>query len=599
LPERPRERRRRGSMSTNRRLSLPLLVAAAAMLLGAGLRLHNIRDRSMEHIEMYVPNIPMGTDLSVPKTRADLSTVVTNTLSSDAQPLGYYVFMWFVTKCFGTGTLAIRLPSVLFGVASIGLVYWLGVLIGQRIAGCVAAAFLAFNGYQIVWSETGRMYAMVTFLGLLSTILLLLLARSDRRRRGLEIGYAAVTLMGLFTHVFFWALLAVQMVWVLGNAWAQKRSMPRLLNVQILVVILGSPLLAFAVYQSANQVTFTSSVPVSVREYLQFEYLIPSWDDTSAPVGRLASEPNEQFQRDALKQRFFLPQLLLLPVCVLLLIAGLWWLKPTGERLLDEQGGSYGAAWLAAAVLGVMIILAHVAIAGHHVAPRPTLKYTKAMTPLPLLLVLGAALLRKSWDRLRNLSSHLSLHFLQGGPPLIWMLALGPLALLAIASFAYRPLTDPRRLLFLSPYLLLVLAIGAVRLGQRSRWLALALFLVLGAFHGLSVAAYRDRIAGPLDFKGFADKLIPRLNGDDLIFLRREFDTTPILYYVRPGQYHILASHFAEACSRNPNARVWALLLHGEPLTPEMKPALAAYQAVETVDFYGMRGVLYCRGPCQ
>ena len=42
-----------------------------------------------------------------------------------------------------------------------------------------------------------------------------------------EIGYAALTLLGLATDVFFWPLLAMQMVWVLGNAWAQKRPMPR------------------------------------------------------------------------------------------------------------------------------------------------------------------------------------------------------------------------------------------------------------------------------------------------------------------------------------------------------------------------------------
>jgi hypothetical protein len=146
---------------------------------------------------------------------------------------------------------------------------------------------------------------------------------------------------------------------------------------------------------------------------------------------------------------------------------------------------------------------------------------------------------------------------------------------------------------------MLILAIGAVRLGQRSRWLAVSLFLILGAFHGISVAAYRDRVAGPLDFKGFADKLLPRLKTDDLIFMHREFNTTPVLYYVKPGRYHILAAHFDEAASRNPNARVWALLFNREELPDDMQPALADYHEVETVDFYGLRGVLYCRGPCQ
>lgn len=255
-------------MSMTRKVSPLLLVVAAAMLVGALLRLEHLADRTISHIEMYVPNIPLGTGLSVPKTHTDLWSVVTSTLSADTHPPLYYVLMWFVTKCFGTGTLAMRLPSVVFGVASIGLVFWLGALIGEQIPGCVAAGFVALNGYIIAWDKTARMYTTACFLGLLSTILLVLLARSNSRRRILEAGYSAVTLVGLGTDLFLWALLAVQMVWVLGNAWDQKRSLPRLLKLQILIVILASPLLAFAAYQSINQVIFASKVPAVAREYI-------------------------------------------------------------------------------------------------------------------------------------------------------------------------------------------------------------------------------------------------------------------------------------------------------------------------------------------
>jgi 4-amino-4-deoxy-L-arabinose transferase-like glycosyltransferase len=569
----------------NRRLSLPLLIAGAAVLLGTGLRLYHVGDRSMTHVEMFVPGIPLAAELSIPKPRMDLWTVVTNTLSSDTHPPGYYVVMWFVTRCFGSGTLAIRLPSVLFGVVSIGLVFWLGVLIGQRMPACVAAAFLALNGYHIVWSRTGRMYSMLCFLGLLTTILMLLLARSAGRRRALEIGYAVLTLLGLSTHVFFWALLATQMAWVLGNAWTRYRPMPRLLSIQILVVILGSPLLAFAAYQSGNQVAFLSSnVPLMAREYVQFVYLIPGWDDTFAPGGTPAL---------ALAPQFFLPRVMLLLLCVLLLIMGIRRLKPADERLLGEPAGPFSGGWLLAAVLAVIAILAHIVTAGHHLEPKPTLKYTKAMTPLSLVLFFGATLLRRSWDRSRIWCSRWSLKFLEGGPPLVWMLAVGPFVMLAAVSVVFRPLMDQRGLLFLAPYLLLTLAAGALALGQRSRWLALTLFLILGTLHGFSVSAYNNRIASPVDYKGFADKLKSRLQGGDLIFLSRAWYSTPILYYLTPDHYHLLAGNFVDACRRNPNARVWALLFHGEEFPPGMEPALEKYREVETVEVYLAHGVLY------
>jgi uncharacterized membrane protein len=578
-------------MPTSQRFSLPISILIAALLLGTVLRLHHLADRSMGHIEMFVPGIPLSPELSIPKPRMDLWTTVTSTLNSDTHPPGYYVMMWFVTKCFGSGTLALRIPSVLFGVASIALVYWLGVLIGPRLPAAVAAAFLAFNGYQIVWSETARMYSMLCFLGLLTTIILLLIVRSTERRKGLEFAYAALTLLGLCTQVFFWPLLATQMVWVLGNAWARNGPMPRLLKLQILVVILGSPLLAFAVYQSGNQVAFLSrDVPLMAREFVQFAFLVPGWDDTWTSDGTPAM---------ALAPQFFIPLLLLLLLCVLLLVIGIRQLKPSDERFDSEPSGSFTVAWVVAAVLGVLAVAAHVVIAEHHPDVKPTLKLTKALIVLPILLVFAAALLQRSWDRLRNLFSRWSLKFLQGGAPLVWVMAAGPFLLLAAVSLLYRPLMDARGLLYLGPYLLLILASGAVALGRRNRWLAVSLFLILGVLHGFSAWAYRDRLTTPVDFKVFADKLKPQIEAGDLIFLRQDWSVTPILYYLTPGHYHLYASNFADVSRRNPNARVWVLAFRGDDGPAGAVPALEGYREAETVESHLARGVLYCRNACQ
>jgi hypothetical protein len=577
-------------MPTSRKLSLSLLILIAVMLLGTVLRFQHIASRSMGHIEMFVPGIPLDPELSVPKPRLDLWTTVTSTLNSDTHPPGYYVMMWFVTKCFGSGTLAIRLPSVLFGVASIGLLYWLGVLIGQRMPACIAATFLAFNGYHIVWSKTARMYTMLGFLGLLTTIVLLLLARSTGRRRALEFGYAALTLMGVSTMVFYWPLLATQMLWVLGNAWARNRPMPRIFNIQLLVVILCSPLLAFAAYQSGNEVAVLSNnVLLMAREYAQFAYLIPGWDqDTWAPDGTPAL---------ALAPQFTIPLLLFLVLCVTLLVIGIRRLRPTDEPFNSDPAGSFTLAWVLAAVLAVVTIFVHVTIAAHHPPIKPTLNLTRALISLPLLLLIAALLLRKSWGWLRKLCSPWISRFPKGGAPLVWMLAFVPFLLVAALSVAFRPFMDARGILHIAPYLLLILATGAVALGRRSRWLAGALVLVLGALHGYSVWAYRDMLTTPVDYRQFADDLKPQIESTDLIFLARDWATTPILYYLHPDQYHIYASNFAEVCRQYPNSRVWVLALHGGDPPDGVEPALAGYSAIETVEIHLARGVLYSRNP--
>lgn len=579
-------------MLKDRRILLCLLITIAAMALGAALRMRHISELSMSHPEMYVPGIPGSEELSVPTPRMDLGTVVKQTLYLDTHPPGYYVLMLYVTRFFGSSTMAIRMPSVIFGVASIGLLFWLGILVEQPVAACLASVFLTLNGFQIAWGRTGRMYAMLCFLGLATTILLLILARSEKRRRSLEVLYAILTLIGLATQVFYWTLLATQMVWVLVNALMRRQPIPRLLNIQTLVAILGSPLVAFAAYQSGNPVAELSrNVPQVAREYLQFDYLIPGWDDTFDPAG--VPSPVHQPQ-------FLVPRIVFFLFSAVLLFAGIRRLKSSDEPMLTARGASFTGAWLAAAAVAMGAILAHVILAQRHLfpAPLPTLKYTKAMTPVPLLLALIAMALKKSWDRVENWFAGLNLKWLEGGAPLVLMLALVPVLFLAIVSMV-RPLMDPRGLVFLAPYLFLTLAAGVVSLARRSTWIAISLFLILGALHGYSTMAYSNRLISPVDYREFADKLKPRLRSDDLIFLHRDWYTSPILYYLTPDRYHLRATAFEDNCRSHPNARIWALLFRGESFPDEMKKALNGYHPVQTVEIFQARAVLYCRESCR
>ncbi len=564
-----------------------LAIVILAGLAGAALRLDHIRERSVVHTEMYVPRLPLPADIAVPKPRMGLWTVVTSTLTIDTHPPGYYVVMWFVTRVFGTSTVAMRMPSALFGVACIFLLYWLGSLIGGRAAGAVAAAMLAFNGYHIVWSRTARMYTMLGFLTLLSTILLILLARAPVRRRALEFAYAAVALLGLATHVYFWALLASHMLWLLANWWfggpAPEKSMPRLLAVQLTIAILASPLLAFAAYQSGNPVAeLSGDVPRMARQYTQFVFIIPGWDDTynTSAAGAAAQEA-----------RYAIPLALLSALCAALLILGVGRLRSSGKPLPLQSAGAFTWIWVAAAVVAVAVIVAFTAVAAHPAFPKPTLKYLKPMTALPLVM-LGAALLL---SRLRTGSAPAAL---AGEQPLVWMLAIVPFAILSAVSLI-RPLLDPRGLLFVAPFLLLTLACGMIAIAERSRVAAVPLFLAVAALHVISVASYRDRLTGPLDFRRFVLQLSPHIQPGDLIFLRSNWDTTPAMYYLAPEHRQLRAADFAAATDAAPGARVWALLFHGESTPAAMAQALAPYRQAGSVDVPLARAVLYCRGLCQ
>lgn len=76
-------------------------------------------------------------------------------LSLHDHPLGYFVVQHIAYRLFGVGLFAVRFPSVLFGVASVFLLFLIGKkLFGER-AGLVAASILAVQSYHLWVSRLG------------------------------------------------------------------------------------------------------------------------------------------------------------------------------------------------------------------------------------------------------------------------------------------------------------------------------------------------------------------------------------------------------------------------------------------------------------
>jgi len=474
-------------MVTARKLPLTALIVGLAMVLGGAARMYRLADRSITHDEVNIQGLSPGADISVPPQPLNLAHVVTTNLFHDTNPPGYPLMMFVVTRVFGTNLTALRLPSVLFGVASIGLVYWLGLLIGQRVPGCIAALLLAFNGYATVLSQTADTYSLACFLSLLATILLILLSQETSRRRVIEFCYGAVMLVGLASHHFFWALLATQMIWVIANAWVQERRLPRLLNIQILVMLLGSPLLALARLQSLNQVAeFGARFAVIAREYVQFFWILPGFDDITAGNGI------DDFFPPAV---MLVLRVLLCLFCLWLLVVGFRRLYPVDDPTLSAPSKPFIGLWILATLLATLIDIGLVFATRQHIAGTQgpwvhTFRGVELLSVLPSILIMGAITLSESWQHLRAFGRTLGPQALAGSQRLVLLQTFLPFAMLAIASLFLRPLLNPRGLLFVAPYLLLALACGIASVGRRSRSLAIALFLVLLTLHAYSLWAY-------------------------------------------------------------------------------------------------------------
>jgi 4-amino-4-deoxy-L-arabinose transferase-like glycosyltransferase len=126
-------------------------------------------------------------------------------------PLSFLVNHFFLR--FGDFDAFLRVPSVLFGIASLPLVYLLAQQITSKRAAVFTALIVAISPLHIWYSQDGRMYAQLIFFSLLSTVLLLrALARANPYWWG---GYALAVTAGMYTHVFMALGVIAQCLWVL------------------------------------------------------------------------------------------------------------------------------------------------------------------------------------------------------------------------------------------------------------------------------------------------------------------------------------------------------------------------------------------------
>ncbi|QFU83912.1 glycosyltransferase family 39 protein [Natronorubrum aibiense] len=140
----------------------------------------------------------------------------------DPHPPLYFVLLNEWTAQFGATTVMARVPSVLFGVATIYLLYVTGRTLFDVQTGLLAALFLTVSPMHIQFSREARMYAMLVFLVVLSMYCFVRLLEGDRSLV-VKGGYVVVSILMIYTHVYAFFVILAQAVslllWVVPNRW--------------------------------------------------------------------------------------------------------------------------------------------------------------------------------------------------------------------------------------------------------------------------------------------------------------------------------------------------------------------------------------------
>lgn len=138
-------------------------------------------------------------------------------MSGDFNPPAHYLVAWFWLRVFGTSEIAMRMPSVLFGVGTVWWIYKIANLIRSDLARqgqtFTAPAMAAVNGLLIYYSQEARAYAMAVFL--ITGAMYYVIKRSGpsyaKASKGKEyleyLGYLGCMTAALYTHYLTWLLI--------------------------------------------------------------------------------------------------------------------------------------------------------------------------------------------------------------------------------------------------------------------------------------------------------------------------------------------------------------------------------------------------------
>ena len=93
-----------------------------------------------------------------------LTEIVTKFSPGDFHPPLYYLILKVWSSFFGTSEIALRFPSIIFGLLTIYLVYLIGKELFNKKAGIIAGILLATSGLHIYYSQEARMYSLTALL---------------------------------------------------------------------------------------------------------------------------------------------------------------------------------------------------------------------------------------------------------------------------------------------------------------------------------------------------------------------------------------------------------------------------------------------------
>lgn len=236
----------RGGRSSTRG-ALAALALLAVLALAAGLRFHGLGGHGLWQDEAYsfvFAIMPAGKFWKLMWSR-------------EGNMLLYYVLLraWVHV---GTSEFILRLPSVIFSLASVGMTYALGKQIFSKSTGLIAALLLSAHMLDLFLSQNARSYTLTVFLLLASAWTFVRMVRSPERKMW-RLVYPLLAALAMYAQLL--AILVIASQWLsLDGRRIRSMGWRRCLGVAATFFIVALPMEAFALLKNKGQVNWIPAV---------------------------------------------------------------------------------------------------------------------------------------------------------------------------------------------------------------------------------------------------------------------------------------------------------------------------------------------------
>jgi mannosyltransferase len=208
-----------------------ILILLGIILIGSLLRIYHLGTESIWYDEAA----------SIDGSKESVVSVIESSGRLHNVPPLYYVLLHFWMLLFGTGEIAVRSLSAIFGIISIFVIYKVGCQLFNRKVGLISSFLSAISCYHIYFSQEARAYSLLQLLTLLSFSFFIKIVKTDNKRK---LYFALLLLTNVclaYTHPYGLLVIVSQIVYFLFLWSEYKRLRFWFLGVQVATVAFFSP----------------------------------------------------------------------------------------------------------------------------------------------------------------------------------------------------------------------------------------------------------------------------------------------------------------------------------------------------------------------